>query len=174
METIEAILKRKSIRKYSDKEISQQDLETILRAGMAGPSAVNVRPWHFYVIRDKELLSKVADGNGNAAKMLKNANVGIVVCGDTDLAFSKAPEYWVIDGAIATQNMILAAYDLGIGSVWLGTWPQSEKVENQKAILNMPANHIPHSIVAFGYPESQEEFEAEGKGKLELNKVHFM
>ena len=121
---IDTIKNRKSVRKYTTQRISDEDLHTILEAAMSGPTACNARPWSFIVVRDEEMLNKMADGNGRAATPLRKANVGILICGDLERAIPQAPEYWVVDGSIAVQNMILAAESLGIGCVWIGTWPQ--------------------------------------------------
>lgn len=170
METLKAIRERISVRQYSDKEIGEAELQSILEAGMSGPTAVNARPWSFLVVRDPETLNKMADTNGRAAEPLRKAKLGILICGDLERAFQKAPEYWVIDGSIAAQNMILAAHDMGIGSVWLGTWPQQEKVEGQAKLFNLPKTQIPHSIIAFGYPADPSTKE---KLIYEADRVHF-
>ena len=152
---INTILNRKSVRQYTEEEIPNEIIETILKAGMSGPSCANTRPWSFIVVTEKELLEKMAEANGRPARPLLNAKLAILICGDLDRAFSKAKEYWVIDGAIAGQNMTLAAEALGLGSVWLGTWPQMERVEKQTELFNLPENIIPHSIIAFGYPNDE-------------------
>lgn len=170
MDAIQAIKTRISTRQFSDKIISDADLHTILEAGMSGPTAVNARPWSFIVVRDKEMLNRMADCNGRAAEPLRGANVGILICGDMERAFDRAPDYWVVDGSIATQNMILAAHAMGIGSVWLGTWPQESKMQGQKALFNLPEGIIPHSIVAFGYPAQESTKE---KLLYEEDRVHF-
>ncbi len=170
METIKAIMTRRSTREFIEKEISDSDIRTILSAGMSGPSAVNARPWSFVVVRDMEMLNRMADGNGRAAEPLRRASLGILICGDLARTYSRAPDYWVIDATIATENMILAAHDLGIGSVWLGTWPQEEKIEAQRKIFNLPEEIIPHSIVAFGYPKNAEMPE---RNLYEAERVHF-
>ena len=153
MDAIETIRSRVSVRQYSDREITETDLRAILEAGMAGPSCVNSRDWSFVVVRDRERLNQMADANGRPAQPLRGAQVGILVCGDLDRAFRGAPDYWVVDGAIACQNMILAAHALGIGSVWLGTWPQMDRVKAQAELFGLPESQIPHSIIAFGYPQ---------------------
>ncbi|MCI5648795.1 MAG: nitroreductase family protein [Fusicatenibacter sp.] len=153
MDAIENIMRRKSIRTYSERAISEQDLHAILAAGMSGPSCVNARDWSFLVIQDKETLQKMADKNGRPAEPLRHAALGILVCGDLQKAFSKAPDYWVIDCSIAAQNMILCANALGIGSVWLGTWPQMERVKGQTELFGLPEHIVPHSILAFGYSD---------------------
>lgn len=152
MDTIQAILSRTSVRRYQAAPISDETLEQILKAGTAGPSAVNARPWSFLVVRDRDTLGKMAEANGRAAGPLKEAAAGILVCGDIERAFPKAPDYWVIDCAIAAQNMLLAAHDLGLGGVWLGTWPQEEKVQAQQTLFHLPQTIIPHSILALGHP----------------------
>lgn len=157
MDAYENIMTRRSVRYYTDEPISDEVLEKILRAGMAGPSCTNARDWSFLVTRDPAVLNKMADGNGGPAAPLRRAALGIMVLGDLERAFKPAPDYWVIDGAIAAQNMILAAHALGVGSVWLGTWPQMERVNKQIAAFELPDTVIPHSIIAFGYPDQEEE-----------------
>ncbi len=170
MDAIENIMSRISVRQFSDKAITDEDLRTILEAGMAGPSCKNTRDWSFIVVRDKEMLNKMADANGPPATPLRNAQLGILVCGDLERSFELAPEYWVIDGSIATQNMILAAHALGIGSVWLGTWPQESRMQAQAELFHLPDTKKPHSMIAFGYPK-----EKSAKEKLiwEEDRVHY-
>lgn len=155
MDTIQAIMTRVSTRQFSDELISDTTLRTILEAGMAGPSAVNARPWQFIVVQDKDMLNRMADVNGRAAEPLRRAALGVLLCGDLSRAFERAPDYWVVDGTIACQNMILAAHAMGVGSVWLGTWPQEEKVQGQAKLFSLPEHIVPHSIVAFGYPAGE-------------------
>lgn len=170
MDTIEAIKSRVSVREYSDQEISDEALQTILEAGMSGPSCVNARDWSFVVVRDAETLNKMADANGRPAAPLRQAKLGILICGDLERAFHGAPDYWVVDGSIAAQNMILAANALGIGSVWLGTWPQMDRVKAQAELFGLPETQIPHSIIAFGYPAETSRKE---KKIYEADRVHF-
>lgn len=170
MDAIFAIKTRISTRQFSDDPISDEALHIILEAGMSGPSAVNARPWSFIVIRDPEMLNRMADVNGRAAEPLRRAAMGILLCGDLERAFKPAPDYWVVDGSIAAQNMILAAHALGIGSVWLGTWPQEQKVQGQKELFRLPEHIVPHSIIAFGYPAEDTHKE---KLLYEEDRVHF-
>ena len=170
MDAIQNIMRRVSVRQFSDQAISQEALRTILEAGMAGPSCVNSRDWSFIVVQDKQMLNNMADANGRPAQPLRGAKLGILICGDLERAFQGAPDYWVIDGSIAAQNMILAANALGIGSVWLGTWPQMDRVKAQAVLFGLPETQVPHSIIAFGYP-----LEHNTKEKLlwEEDRVHF-
>ncbi len=170
MELVEGILNRRSIRKFTDRHITDDELHTILRAAMTGPTCANKRDWSFLVVRDKAMLDKMADANGRPAEPLRHCDVGILILGDLDRAFPPAKDYWVIDGAIAGQNMILAAEGLGIGSVWLGTWPQMDRVENQKVLFSLPDSVIPHSVIAFGYPAEDKNDE---HPDYEESQVHF-
>lgn len=154
---IENILTRRSTRKFTEQSISPEDLHTILEAGMSGPSCADVRDWSFIVITQKEMLGKMAEANGQYADPLRNAAMGILVCGDLQRAFKEAEDYWIIDCSIAAQNMILCAHSFGIGSVWLGTWPQMERVKRQTALFELPKHIIPHSVLAFGYPDEKEQ-----------------
>ena len=156
MNTLEAIFSRKSVREFSEQAISEQDLHIILKAGMSGPSCVNARDWAFLVVDDKEKLIAMANANGRPAEPLKGCALGIMVLGDYEKAFDGGKDYWIIDGAIAAQNMILAAQSMGIGSVWLGTYPQMGRVDRQKELFEIPEHLIPHSIIAFGYPQNEE------------------
>lgn len=171
MEVLEAIKNRRSIRNFQDKAIPDEIVHEILEAGMSGPCCVNARDWSFIVVREPEMLHKMADANGRPAEPLRRAKLGILVCGDLERAFPPARDYWVVDGSIAAQNMILAAFGLGIGSVWLGTWPQMDRVEAQRKLFGLPENIVPHSVIAFGYP--QEDAQAAAESKWEEDRVHF-
>lgn len=122
------------------------------------------------MVRNRDVLNKMADANGRPAEPLRTCHVGILVCGDLERAYPKAPEYWVVDGSIAAQNMILAANALGIGSVWLGTWPQMNRVQAQAELFDLPETQVPHSIIAFGYAKEQSN-----KQKMiwEPDRVHY-
>jgi nitroreductase len=170
METLKTIFTRKSIRQFAEKKVSKEDIDIILRAGMSAPSCVNARDWAFVVVTDKEMLTKMADANGRPAEPLKGAAFAIMVCGDLERAFQPAIDYWIIDASIAAENMILAAQDMGIGSVWLGTYPQMDRVEKQKKLFRLPDSVVPHSILAFGYPLETKE---EERDLFEADRVHY-
>lgn len=171
MNTMEAILTRRSCRKFTEQKIEQEKLHQLLEAAMSGPSCVNARDWAFVVVTDPEKLEQMADANGRAADPLRKAAAGILVCGDLDRAFCGARDYWVVDGAIAAQNICLAAQELGLGAVWLGTWPQMRRVEAQKKLLGLPERIVPHSIIALGYPEA--EITTPRESRYEEDRVHW-
>lgn len=151
MDAIEAIFKRRSVRDYVKKEIEDEKIEILLKAGMYAPSAGNEQPWHFIVIKNKDVLSKLAEAHPYA-KMLKKANVAIVVCADKKLSRYE-DDFWVLDCSASTQNILLAATALGIGSVWIGIYPNKKRIEDVSRILEIPENVIPVSIVSLGYPK---------------------
>ena len=161
MNTLDAILTRRSCREFTDRPIKSETLHQLLEAAMSGPSCVNARDWAFVVVTDPEKLALMADANDRPAEPLRKAAAGILVCGDLDRAFRFAKDYWVIDGAIAAQNICLAAQELGLGAVWLGTWPQ----------MALPETIVPHSIIALGYPEA--DLTAPRKSRYEDDRVHF-
>ena len=166
---LQAILQRKSIRRYTEEPVSDETLHMLLRCAMSGPSCVNARDWSFITVRDRAMLNRMADANGRPAEPLRGAALGILVCGDLDRAFPGAKDYWVIDGAIACQNLALAAEGLGLGCVWLGTWPQTDRVEKQRQLFGLPEHIVPHSILAFGYPAEDPPV----KPDFEENCVHY-
>ncbi len=168
-DAVKAVLHRKSIRKYTWAHISDEDLHTILEAAVSGPTCANRRDWQFLVVRDRDTLNRMADANGMPATPLRTADVGILILGDLDRAFPPAKDYWIIDGAIAGQNISIAAEGLGIGCVWLGTYPQMDRVERQKELFHLPENVIPHSILALGIPAE----EGREKPPFEEDRFHF-
>ena len=110
MNTLDAILTRRSCREFTDKPIKSETLHQLLEAAMSGPSCVNARDWAFVVVTAPEKLAQMADANGRPAEPLRKAAACILVCGDLDRAFRFAKDYWVIDGAIAAQNICLAGH----------------------------------------------------------------
>ncbi|MBO8180219.1 MAG: nitroreductase family protein [Archaeoglobus sp.] len=155
-ECLEMIYTRRSIRVYSDEEISDEDIEKILKAAMLAPSAGNEQPWHFVVVRNKEMLKKMSEAF-TFGQMLPHASAAIVVCADPKL--SKYPyEMWVQDCSAATENILLAARCLGIGSVWLGVYPREERMKALRELLEIPENIVVFSVVSLGYPKNEKDF----------------
>lgn len=166
------IKNRKSVRIYTDDLVSKEKLFGILEAAMSGPSARNKRPWEFIVVDDKETLKKMSVANINGSEPLNNAALAILICGNIEKVYKEAPDYWIIDCAIAAQNMILTAESIGLGSCWLGVWPQTEKMQNQSELFSLPQNIKPHSIITFGYP-NDEISKNKVKKALEQQLIHF-
>ena len=149
---INNIMTRTSIRQYTDEPVSKTDIETMLRAGMAAPTAVNKQPWHFVAVTDKAKLAELA---GRRA-MIKQAGVAIVVCGNLDKALQgPAQAFWIQDCSAATENILLAANALGLGAVWTGCYPIEDRVAEVSKALKLPENIVPLCVIAIGHPAEQ-------------------
>ena len=149
---INNIMTRTSIRQYTDKPVSKADIETMLRAGMAAPTAVNRQPWHFVAVTDKDKLAELAGRRG----MIKQAGVAIVVCGNLDKAMQgPAQAFWVQDCSAATENILLAANALGLGAVWTGCYPMDDRVVEVSKVLKLPETIVPLCVIAIGHPAEQ-------------------
>lgn len=147
---MDAILKRRSIRKFLDQPIPEEALEKILRAGMAAPSAGGSAEWEFVLFADpkkKEALMEVSE----YAFPVKTAPVCMVVCGNLDREIHKDRGWWVQDCSAAMENMLLEATDLGIGSIWLGIYPYEERVAAVRSLFSLPERVMPLGIMALGY-----------------------
>lgn len=150
MNTIDAIMSRRSIRKFTNEAISDEQLQTILAAAMNAPSAGDGRPWHFIVVKDRAKLDLLAEKVDNGNSMIKEAQAAILVCSNE----SKGgfPGFYPQDCACAGQNIYLAAHELGLGSVWIAAWGVTPRVEGCKSILNIPEDVEPFALFPLGYP----------------------
>lgn len=149
MDAIEAILTRRSIRDYTDEPVREADIETILRAAMAAPSAGNQRPWRFVVSTDRERIDAIAETTPYGS-ILRRAPLAIVVCADT--RGLKHEVMWQQDCGAAAQNALLASHALGLGAVWLGFWPKMERVAPLRTVLELPEGVEPFCVLAVGHP----------------------
>jgi nitroreductase len=149
---IDAILTRRSIRKFSGKTINEATIETLLKAAMSAPSAHNQQPWEFVVITDRKILDSIPSFHPYS-KMLLQAPAAIMVCGKTEGL--PAEGFWPQDCAAATQNILVAANSLGLGSVWLGIYPHLELVEKSRQVCGIPVEITPFCFVALGYPAEE-------------------
>lgn len=149
VDAIEAILTRRSIRRYTPQQVSEETVRQLLQAAMSAPSAGNQQPWQFVVITERRLLDEIPRFHPFAA-MLKEASVAIMVCGDLRLEKNKG--YWVQDCSAATQNLLLAAHAKGLGAVWLGVYPREDRVVNARKLLGLPESVVPLCLVPLGYP----------------------
>ena len=149
---IDLILARRSIRAYTGDEVGDEDLKMLLDAGMAAPSANNRKPWHFVVVRRRDILNKLAEAHPYG-KMLAEAGAAIAVCGDTETA----PAYWIQDCSASTENILLAATAIGLGAVWLGCHPREERVSAIRRILNVPESFGILSLISIGHPAETKE-----------------
>lgn len=143
MPLIDVVLSRRSVRQYEPKEIPRDVLDKILEAGRQAPSAANKQPWHFIVLPDPEIKKELSKGLFN--RFIKDAPVTIVGCAHKDLIAGK---WSIVDTTIALQNMVVAAWAVGVGSCWIGDFNE-EKI---KRLLNIPEKWNIIALVSFGYP----------------------
>ena len=144
---MEQIYKRRSVRKFLNKPISDDDLDALLMAGMNAPSAHNLKPYEFVLVKDRNTLNALADAC-IYSKMLSEAAAAIVVVSKGD--DEKTP-YWQADCAAVTENILLEAISMEIGSCWLGGYPDLEKTAKEKEILAVPQDYQIFSVIALGY-----------------------
>lgn len=152
MDLFEAINTRRSVRRFTDEAVPDEDLALVLKAAMQAPSAVNQQPWQFVAIRDAALrgaVSKASPYAGMAAK----APVVIVICGDVREA--KAADFWPQDCSAAAENLLLAARGAGLGAVWCGIYPEAERMESLKKTLGLPDGVIPFALICMGHTDQE-------------------
>lgn len=155
-ETLNTILSRRSIRKYCEKQISEDELNAILKAGKFAPSAMNQQSWHFTVVQNKEILDKINTACKIASKRPADSDISVIYNAPTLIIVSEdekaiAPE---IDGALALQNMFLAAESLGIGSCWIHSLRLLFTVDEGKLLqksLKIPSGYKIIGSGVFGY-----------------------
>lgn len=154
METLQAIHTRRSIRKFKNKNISEEQITKLLEAAMFAPSARNTQSWKFIVINKRDLLDRIPHVHPYA-EMCYEAPCAILICGDKTLEALEG--YIALNCAAATQNLLLAAHDLGLGAVWLGVYPRKERMEPISKLFNLSETIIPISLIAIGYPDETVE-----------------
>ena len=145
------IFTRRSVRKYTDEDIADAQIQDLLEAAMSAPSAVAQDPWHFIVLRNSAKLNLMADALPNG-QMLRHAPVGILVCGDIEKAHTGELSYMLQDCSAAIENLLLAASMLGMGACWLGVHPRPDRIEAMTKLFELPGNIIPVSAIALGHP----------------------
>lgn len=148
---IDNLFARRSIRAYASEPVSPEQLQMLLKAAMAAPSAGNRKPWHFVIVTDQQVKKALTEAHPYA-DMLLEAPLGIVVCGDPMLSFPDRPDYWIQDVSAATENLLLAATGLGLGAVWCGVFPIKERVEGFRRVLGAPDHVMPFALVPVGHP----------------------
>lgn len=153
---LDFILGRRSVRVYRPGDVSEETLRRMLEAAMAAPSAVAKDPWRFVVLRSRATLSRVAEVLPNGG-MLRDAALGVIVCGDLEVAHDRQLSYLLQDCSAATENFLLAAHALGLGTCWLGIHPREERIRQVSEILTLPPSVIPVSGIAVGWPGEDKE-----------------
>lgn len=168
MELEKAILNRTSIRSFTEEDVSEEDVDKLLRAGMSAPSAVNRQPWEFYVVRDPEkraALRKV--GFTNYASPLMIVLAGNVL----RMLPLKMSEFWAQDCSAATENILLEATSLGLGAVWCGVHPNKTREKQIRSILGAGLTIVPFNIIVVGHPKGDAP---KPKDKFDPKKIHLL
>lgn len=162
MELLEAIKTRRSVRQFQDRPVAEEHIQTIIAAAMMAPSAGNQQPWHFIIIRDRAKLDAIPDFHPYS-KMVLQAPVALLICGDP--AGKPWPDFWVQDCSAAAQNSLLAARDLGLGTVWAGIYPVPDRMAGFRSLLAIPEHILPFALIPVGWPsgpfQSAERFKPE-------------
>ena len=146
----ENIFSRKSVRSFTSEPVSQEHIEAMLKAAMAAPTAVNYQPWRFVVVTDRAQLDAMAEILPYA-KMLRQAPLAIVVCGETTWFEGRENPYWQQDCSAATENLLLAVEALGLGAVWTGVYPNMQLAEPLGEFLGLPETVQPLCAIPIGH-----------------------
>jgi nitroreductase len=164
---LDIIFKRRSIRVYQEKEVSRDTLKLLLQAAMAAPSASNGRPWEFIIITEKDILDKFR----TRLKYGKhNAPAAIVVLANLKIAQSASPNlFWVQDCSAAVENILIAAAGLGLGTVWIGSYPNEDVIKTEQDILGIPESIVPMALIYVGYPGEEKP----ARTQYEESRVHW-
>ena len=176
---LDVIMTRTSIRSFTGDPVSKEQLETILKAGMAAPTAMNGQPWRFVVVTDKDKIAEVFAA-GPRSGMFTTAGAVIVVCGETtamrkpfgqpDAAEVEMPNmFWYEDCSAAAENILLAAHALGLGAVWAAGYPAQERIAPIAAALGIPEKVVPLCIIPVGIPAENPE----PKDKWKPENIHW-
>ena len=170
--TVDAVLEnihaRKSVRQFTDEPVSQEHIETMLKAAMAAPTAVNYQPWRFVVVNERAQLDAMAEVLP-FAKMLKQAPLAIVVCGETTWFDGNENPFWQQDCSAATQNLLLAAEALGLGAVWTGVYPDLQRARELSDFLGLPGNVQPLCAIPIGHHDGT----TQPKDKWKPENIHY-
>ncbi len=166
MDIIEAIFTRRSIRKFTGEPVSDSEVETIVRAGFQAPSAHNLQPWEFIIIKNKSKFEAIAKVHPYA-KMLPQAEVCIIVCGDENK--QKMTGFLIEDCSAAIENMLLAVHGLGLGGVWCGLYPVTQLTKGLKEVCLLPDHVVPVGMIVIGHKGEEKA----GKDIFDSSKLHY-
>ena len=167
--TIETIMTRVSVREFTGEKISAEQIDTLLRAAMAAPSALNKQPWAFFVVTDEELLAQLGESLPYS-RCGNHPACAIIPCGDmTKTIEGDMAAFWVNDVSAATENLLLAVHSMGLGAVWTGLHPDMNRVAMVQQMLGLPEHIIPLCIVPVGVPAEQPAV----KDKYRPENIHY-
>ena len=154
-QAIQNIMTRVSVREFTGEKISEAQIDTLLRAAMAAPTAINKQPWAFIVVTDEAVIAQL----GEALPYSRCSNhpaVAIIPCGDLSKAIpGEMANFWINDVSAATENLLLAAHAMGLGAVWTGLHPDMNRAKMVQEMLGLPEHIIPLCVVPVGIPAEQ-------------------
>lgn len=167
---MENIITRTSVRKFKQQPVEDVKIEALLRAGMAAPTANDMQPWHFVVLKDKQDIEKYAESNKYHAEDIKKTPLFIFVCADTTrMSEGQSKELWIQDLSAVSENILLAAHAMGLGACWTTIYPIQKKVNGISRTLKLPGNLIPLNGIIIGYPDEPEQ----PKDKWDTKKITY-
>ena len=164
---LDVIMTRTSIRAFTGEPVSKDQLETILKAGMAAPTGMNAQPWRFVVITDQDKIKEVF-GTGFRSEMYTTAGAVIVVCGEAETD-GRPNMFWYEDCSAAAENILLAAHALGLGAVWTAGYPAVDRTAPISEALGIPSNVLPLCVIPMGVPAENPE----PKDKWKPENIHW-
>jgi nitroreductase len=167
-DTFSVIHSRKSVKSFTGATVSTENLDKIIRAGMAAPTAVNKQPWSFVVVTDKKKLDALAAGLPNA-RGIDKAGAVIIVCTEPEKANLQSKDFAIIDASLASENILLATEAMGLGGHWTASYPYEDKMKHVRAVLGIPTNVIPLNVILVGVPTGEDK----PKDKYQKDKIHW-
>jgi nitroreductase len=145
---MKAIRARRSIRRFTSEPLSDDAIKALLEAAMSAPSAGNQQPWEFVVVTDRKILDQIPDVHPYA-QMCKQAPAAILVCGNLERDTHRG--FWVQDCSAATQNILIAATEQGLGAVWCGVYPREDRVSGLRKLFELPDHIMPLALIPIGH-----------------------
>jgi nitroreductase len=168
-QAINNIMTRVSVRSFTGEKITQAQLDTLLRAAMAAPSAINKQPWAFVVVTDEAIITRLGEALPYSRCSNKPA-LAIIPCGDLSKAIEgEMGAFWINDVSAATENLLLAAHAMGLGAVWTGLHPDMNRAKMVQEMLGLPEHIIPLCVVPVGVPAEQPAV----KDKYNPDNIHY-
>lgn len=168
-QAIKNIMTRVSVREFTGEKISDEQIDTLMRAAMSAPSAINKQPWAFIVVTDEDKIAEL----GKALPYSRCSNhpaVAIIPCGDLSKAIEgEMAGFWINDVSAATENLLLAAHAMGLGAVWTGLHPDMNRARMVQELLGLPEHVIPLCVVPVGVPAEHPEV----KDKYRPDNIHY-
>ncbi|HEC97259.1 MAG TPA: NAD(P)H-dependent dehydrogenase/reductase [Nitrospirae bacterium] len=167
---IPLIRKRRSIRRFLNKEVEAEKIDQLVEAALRSPSSRGLNPWQFIIVTERDLLKKLSKAKKHGSSFLNNAPLGVAVCADPEKS-----DVWIEDASITATYIQLAAESLGLGSCWVQIRDRIHDKSNTaeeyvSGLLNIPGNLRIESVIAIGYPD--EEKPPHSREELQYEKVH--